>query len=66
MSSEKREPLESENLNPRLLEAEYAVRGPIARKAQEYEKALKDGADLPFRKVLQCNIGKSVQIAFRN
>ena len=66
MSSEAREPLLATNLNPRLLEAAYAVRGPIAKKAQEYEKELKDGVDLPFKKVLQCNIGETFEGAFRD
>lgn len=54
----KPEPLDASNLNPNVLKAEYAVRGAIAVKAQEYQKALRDGAELPFTKVLQCNIGE--------
>lgn len=53
------EPLEAENLNSCVLKAEYAVRGAIAVKSQEYQDALKNGADLPFSKVVQCNIGES-------
>jgi len=37
------------NLNPNLLEAQYAVRGPIVIKAQELEKKGK--------KIIYCNIG---------
>lgn len=51
------EPLEADTLNTCLLKAEYAVRGAIAVKSQEYQDALKNGADLPFTKVVQCNIG---------
>ena len=54
----KPEPLEAETLNPCLLKAEYAVRGAIAIKSAEYQKALRNGEKLPFSKVLQCNIGK--------
>jgi alanine transaminase len=54
----KAEPLDVSNLNANVLKAEYAVRGAIAVKAAEYQKALRDGAELPFTKVLQCNIGE--------
>src|SRR6266581_768711 len=37
------------DLNPKLLTAEYAVRGPIVTRAQELEKA--------GRKIIYCNIG---------
>ena len=37
------------NLNPNLLEAQYAVRGPIVLKAQELEKK--------GNKIIYCNIG---------
>jgi alanine transaminase len=53
------EPLEESNLNPCVLKAEYAVRGAIAVKSQELQQELRDGAQLPFDKVLACNIGKS-------
>ena len=53
----KHEPLDVDSLNSNLLKAEYAVRGAIAVKSQEYVKALSDGVHLPFKKVLQCNIG---------
>lgn len=56
----KSEPLDVASLNPNVLKAEYAVRGAIAVKASEYQKALRDGAELPFSKVLQCNIGESM------
>ena len=52
------EPLDVDTLNSCLLKAEYAVRGAIAVKSQEYQEALKNGAELPFKKVVQCNIGK--------
>jgi len=38
-----------EDLNPKLLQAQYAVRGPIVQRAQEMEAA--------GRKVIYCNIG---------
>jgi len=52
------EPLEVDNLNARLLKTEYAVRGAIAVKSADYQKQLREGAKLPFNKVLQCNIGE--------
>lgn len=54
----KMEPLEVDNLNARLLKTEYAVRGAIAVKSADYQKQLREGAKLPFNKVLQCNIGE--------
>lgn len=41
--------LTHDRLNPRLVEAQYAVRGPIVQRAQELEES--------GRKVIYCNIG---------
>ena len=50
--------LSLDTLNPKLLEAEYAVRGAIAIKSQDYQRRIKEGdTSLPFSKVYQCNIG---------
>lgn len=50
--------LSVDNINPKLVKAEYAVRGYIAQKAEEYRQKLGAGnSDLPFDKVTQCNIG---------
>ena len=57
-STSKPEPLNADTLNPCLLKAEYAVRGAIAVKGQDYQRALQQGAELPFKKVIACNIGK--------
>ena len=46
------------NLSERLLTAEYAVRGAIASKGRDYQEQLKEGAQLPFPKVVACNIGE--------
>ncbi|UJR31234.1 hypothetical protein I4U23_018736 [Adineta vaga] len=47
-----------ENLNPRVLEVEYAVRGPIVIRAAEIEKQLKEGNyKYPFDRVIRANIG---------
>jgi alanine transaminase len=45
------------NLNPKVVKAEYAVRGAIALKSQQYQDDLKAGKQLPFKKILACNIG---------
>ena len=50
-------PLEEATLNPKLLASEYAVRGAIAQKAEEYTLQLKEGRELPFHKQISCNIG---------
>ena len=65
MTSAVKELLDVDNLNPCLLKADYAVRGAIAVKSQEYQKALKEGADLPFSKILACNIGELVSLIQR-
>ena len=44
-------------INHRVVDAEYAVRGPIVARAQQLERALRDGEKLPFDKVVYCNIG---------
>lgn len=51
-------PLDIDACNPKVIAAEYAVRGAIAIKAQDYKKQLANGQKLPFDKVLACNIGK--------
>ena len=45
-------------VNLKLVEAQYAVRGPITDRAVEIEKQLASGKhDFSFQKVLYCNIG---------
>jgi hypothetical protein len=51
-----------ENLNPRFLKVEYAVRGELAIKAEEYRvKLKKPNHGLPFDKVVSTNIGNPQQ-----
>jgi len=49
--------LDSNAINPSLIEAQYAVRGPILDRAIELQKQLKEGKNLPFKKIVSCNIG---------
>ena len=52
-----------EALNPSILNVQYAVRGELAIKAEEYRVRLKGGAtDLPFNKVISSNIGNPQQM----
>ena len=45
-------------VNSKLVEAQYAVRGPITDRAVEIEKQLASGKhEFNFQKVLYCNIG---------
>lgn len=47
-----------DTINPKVKEAEYAVRGAITNRAAEIEKELNSGkGKYPFDKVLYCNIG---------
>jgi hypothetical protein len=53
----------NDTVNPRLIAAEYAVRGAITERAAEIEKILASGkGSLPFDKVLYCNIGNPQQL----
>lgn len=49
--------LTAATINPSVLKAEYAVRGELVIKADEYRKQLASGAKLPFSKIVACNIG---------
>lgn len=49
--------LTRESINPRILNAEYAVRGPLVLRSVEYERQLARGDSLPFDRVIPCNIG---------
>jgi alanine transaminase len=51
-------PLSLSDLNPALLHVEYAVRGELAIKAEEYREQLKrPNHGLPFDRVITANIG---------
>ena len=43
-------------LPPNVLQAQYAVRGPLVVRAVEIEKALKKGERFPFSRVTYCNV----------
>ncbi|OQS08011.1 alanine aminotransferase 2 [Thraustotheca clavata] len=49
--------LNKATFNPRVVSAEYAVRGAIVLRSNEYQKQLAAGAELPFDKIIPCNIG---------
>jgi alanine transaminase len=52
------DPISVKNINPKVLKAEYAVRGAIVIRAQELQDQLasKPGS-LPFDEIIYCNIG---------
>jgi len=54
-------PLSLDSLNPSLLKVQYAVRGELAIKAEDYRIKLQDGHGLPFKKVISSNIGNPQQ-----
>jgi len=56
-SSKAKALLTMETINPRAIEMEYAVRGPIVTRAVALGKELAAGAQRPFSKVMQANIG---------
>jgi len=45
------------NINPNVIELQYAVRGPIVLRAGEIENELKSGVKKPFDRVVKANIG---------
>jgi alanine transaminase len=57
--------LTASNINPAVLEVEYAVRGELALKADQYMQQLasasSEGKELPFDKVVTANIGNPQQ-----
>jgi alanine transaminase len=54
--------LTTSNINPAVLEVEYAVRGELALKADQYMQQLASGKEgLPFDKVVTANIGNPQQ-----
>ena len=46
-----------ESLNPKVIQAEYAVRGIVVTKATELEKRLVRGEHLKCKEIIPCNIG---------
>jgi hypothetical protein len=53
-------PLDASTINPKVLDAEYAVRGAISVKAGHYADRLREGEDLGFESIVQCNIGRLI------
>ncbi|KAF9579200.1 hypothetical protein BGW38_004635 [Lunasporangiospora selenospora] len=49
--------LTRENMNPKVLKAEYAVRGELAIRSEQLKVDLAKGAVYPFKRVVGCNIG---------
>ncbi|KAK4048118.1 alanine transaminase [Microbotryomycetes sp. JL201] len=65
--SSKRDPsfrvLTNKTINQAVLSAEYAVRGQIPIRAEQLRDELEHGnADLPFDKIVNCNIGNPQQL----
>lgn len=53
-----------DNINPHVRAAEYAVRGELAVKSEEYRKKINSGnaSDLPFDTIISSNIGNPQQL----
>lgn len=50
--------LTAKSMNPKIVAAEYAVRGELVLRANEYENQLKNKSEkLPFERIIECNIG---------
>jgi len=46
-----------ETVNPKVIKAEYAVRGDVVLRAMEMDKQLAQGTLFPFKEIIPCNIG---------
>lgn len=62
-SSERKKSLNIENINQNVRRAQYAVRGELAVKSEQYRAQLAngEGKDLPFDSVISANIGEDEQ-----
>ncbi|KAJ8715839.1 hypothetical protein PYW08_013124 [Mythimna loreyi] len=49
--------LTAENINQKLLNIQYAVRGPILQRALQIEREIEKGVPKPFDRVVRANIG---------
>jgi len=56
-------PLHIGVVNPHVRAASYAVRGRLLDRASELEQQLKAGAELPFSRIVKCNIGNPQALA---
>lgn len=55
--------LTRDNINQHVVRAEYAVRGELAVKSEEFRARLRKGDDsLPFQQVISANIGNPQQL----
>lgn len=55
--------LNSSNINPNVLKAQYAVRGPIVVRADEISREIQqDPSKYPFKDLVYCNIGNPQQL----
>ncbi|KAF2009691.1 PLP-dependent transferase [Aaosphaeria arxii CBS 175.79] len=63
-TSQPRKALSISNCNPHVKEAQYAVRGELAVRSEEYRAKLAngEGKDLPFDSVIAANIGNPQQL----
>jgi alanine transaminase len=64
MSSTPARRLNYDNINPHVKAAQYAVRGELAVKSEEYRANLAsaDSAGLPFKQIISANIGNPQQL----
>ncbi|KAH8833769.1 alanine aminotransferase [Flagelloscypha sp. PMI_526] len=54
--------LSADSLNPAVHNVQYAVRGELSIKAEKLRKELKEGAQLPFSRIISSNIGNPQQL----
>lgn len=49
-------------INPRVMEAQYAVRGALVLRAMQHQRALENNEKMPFDEIIYCNIGNPHQL----
>mmetsp|Transcript_63335 Transcript_63335/g.169333 ORF Transcript_63335/g.169333 Transcript_63335/m.169333 type:complete len:513 (-) Transcript_63335:34-1572(-) len=60
--SSKKKQLLPHTINPRVMEAQYAVRGALVLRAMQHQRALDSGEKMPFDEIIYCNIGNPHQL----
>eukprot|EP00286_Rhodomonas_abbreviata_P002652 CAMPEP_0181346598 /NCGR_PEP_ID=MMETSP1101-20121128/33413_1 /TAXON_ID=46948 /ORGANISM="Rhodomonas abbreviata, Strain Caron Lab Isolate" /LENGTH=509 /DNA_ID=CAMNT_0023458721 /DNA_START=105 /DNA_END=1634 /DNA_ORIENTATION=+ len=54
--------LSAGTINPKVVDAQYAVRGALVLRAMQHERALQENQKLPFDEIFFCNIGNPHQL----
>jgi aspartate/methionine/tyrosine aminotransferase len=62
MSANTEKVLQVSRINPNIRRVQYAVRGELAIRAEQLKTELDAGKELPFSRIVNCNIGNPQQL----